>query len=199
MNLKDIEKRLRFGEVNSYDEWQLNKRKRQLLNQLTSASTNQTHWERLCKLHGYEYKKAPEFDYDLNDKQLKEVDELLNLMKDIKNKQLENDRLKRRKLIKGNEVLQQVKSALKSANEERTSRPFESWIERINCVEVERVELVDLIDEKYTTLEGWESLHDGGVIEYLNNLSSIIKLDKVAELQTRYNLRNAKYKTNIQD
>ena len=193
MNLKDIEKRLRFGEVNSYDEWQLNKRKRQLLNQLSFASTNRTHWERLCKLHGYEYKPAPIFDYDLNDKQLKEVDELLNLIKDIKNKQWKQDGLKRRKLLKGNEVLQQVKSALKQANKELTSRTFESWIERINCVEVERVELVDLIDEKYTTLEGWKSLKTGGIIEYLNNLYSIIKLDKVAELQTKYNLRNAKY------
>ena len=185
MNLKDIEKRLRFGEFNSCDEWQLNKRKRQLLNQLSSASTNRTHWERLCKLHGYEYKPAPIFDYDLNDKQLKEVDELLNLIKDIKNKQWKQDGLKRRKLLKGSEVLQQVKSALKQANEVETCRPFESWIERINCVEVERVELVDLIDEKYTTLEGWESLNTGGIIEYLNNLYNIIKLEKVAELKNK--------------
>jgi hypothetical protein len=193
MNLKDIEKRLRFGELNYYDEWRLNKRKRLLLYELSSASTSQTHWERLCKLHGYEYKPAPIFDYDLNDKQLKEVEELLNLIKDIKEEQWKQDGLKRKKLLKGNEVLQQVKSALKQANSIKTSRPFESWIGRINCVEVERVELVDLIDEKYTTLKGWESLNTGGMIEYLNNLQSIIKLDKVAELQYKYNLRNAKY------
>lgn len=197
MNLKDIEKRLKLGEVKTHDEWILTKRKRALLYDLTSASTNQTHWERLCKIHGYEYKKAPEFNYDLNDKQLKEVDELLNMIKDIKNKHWRNSGFKRSKLLKGNEVLQKVKSALKQANEVKTSSPFDVWIERINCVEVERVELVDLIDEKYTTLEGWETLNIGGFINYLNKLSSIIKMDKVAELQTKYNIRNALYKTNI--
>ena len=121
---------------------------------------------------------------------LDDLNDLKNLVK--ANIELEriNKANERKKALKGNEVLQMVESELwREFLETESHTPF-----LIRCEEVS-VEGRQLL--YYCNLSSKEYNHYRNVIKSGTKakelLFSHINLDRVAELQTKYNLRNAKY------
>lgn len=120
---------------------------------------------------------------------LDDLNDLKNLVKaNIKLERI-NKANERKKALKGNEVLQQVTSTL--IREFIETDCFKQFALRCEVVEIERAELIELINISQVDYNKYRDC--GSHSKALDFLKSRINLNKVSELQTKYNLRNAKY------
>jgi hypothetical protein len=119
---------------------------------------------------------------------LDDLNDLKNLVKSNIELERINKANERKKALKGNEVLQQVTSTL--IREFIESDSFKEFALRCEVVEIERVELIELINISQVDYNKYRDC--GSHTKAVEFLKSRINLKRVGELQTKYNLRNGR-------